>query len=197
MRYDNSVLEYISGSIHYRLEGSGEPALVLLHGLGAHSGSWRKVMPELGKTHMVIAPSLPFAGNLSPEKLAARHVELVRTVLIELNVRRFSIIGNSLGGMEAMMIAVEHGNQVCSVVLEDSAGAHLTELLRKYSSLKIPTLIVWGKGDDIIPAPTGKIFKNMIHSSDLVMIDAGHVPHWETPSEFILHVYRFLNEKGC
>ena len=41
----------------YRMAGSG-PALLMIHGIGDNSDTWRKVMPELSRRYTVIAPDL-------------------------------------------------------------------------------------------------------------------------------------------
>ena len=47
--------------IHYLEAGEGDPIL-LLHGFPTSSHLWRNVMPELAKTHRVIAIDLPGYG---------------------------------------------------------------------------------------------------------------------------------------
>lgn len=47
---------------HYRRAGDG-PGLVLLHGWPQTSACWRKVLPELARTHTVIAPDMRGYGN--------------------------------------------------------------------------------------------------------------------------------------
>ncbi len=49
-------------STHYLTGGRG-PALVLLHGHGESSASWRWVLPALARTRRVYAPDLPGAGE--------------------------------------------------------------------------------------------------------------------------------------
>src|SRR3546814_1103521 len=44
------------------LEGGDGPPIVLLHGPGEHAAKWMRVIPELAKTHRVIAPDLPAHG---------------------------------------------------------------------------------------------------------------------------------------
>lgn len=48
-------------SWHVQVMGSG-PDLLLLHGAGAATHSWRDLMPLLAQTHRVIAPDLPGHG---------------------------------------------------------------------------------------------------------------------------------------
>jgi pimeloyl-ACP methyl ester carboxylesterase len=44
------------------LEGGDGPPMVLLHGPGAHAGAWLAVIPELVRTHRVVAPDVPGQG---------------------------------------------------------------------------------------------------------------------------------------
>ncbi len=46
---------------HVQVAGTG-PALLLLHGTGAATHSWRDLLPILARHHMVIAPDLPGHG---------------------------------------------------------------------------------------------------------------------------------------
>ena len=45
-------------TFHVQMMGDGEP-LLLIHGTGASSHSWRDVMPLLAHNHLVLAPDLP------------------------------------------------------------------------------------------------------------------------------------------
>ena len=44
------------------LEGGDGPPMVLLHGPGEFAAAWLPVLPELVRTHRVIAPDLPGHG---------------------------------------------------------------------------------------------------------------------------------------
>ena len=48
--------------INYKIGGQG-PAVVLLHGYAETSHMWLPLMPQLAKSHTVIAPDLRGAGN--------------------------------------------------------------------------------------------------------------------------------------
>ncbi len=54
---------------HYQRMGSGPP-LMLLHGTGASTHSWRDLLPKLARHHDVIAPDLPGHGFT---RAASRH----------------------------------------------------------------------------------------------------------------------------
>jgi pimeloyl-ACP methyl ester carboxylesterase len=62
-------------------------------------------------------------------------------------------------------------------------------------SLKLPTLILWGAKDRLIPPESGKNFARDIAGSKLVMFDAlGHVPHEENVQSTLAEVVKFLGQ---
>jgi pimeloyl-ACP methyl ester carboxylesterase len=69
------------------------------------------------------------------------------------------------------------------------------------SQIKHPTLLVWGKNDNITPPFVGEEFHKLIPNSELHFIDlCGHAPMMERPEEFngILHKFlRKLNEPAA
>ena len=59
--------------------------------------------------------------------------------------------------------------------------------------VKIPTRMVWGKNDKIVPLECGELYKKAINGSDLVVIDnCGHSPQVEKPDEFMKAALDFL-----
>jgi pimeloyl-ACP methyl ester carboxylesterase len=59
--------------------------------------------------------------------------------------------------------------------------------------VKIPTRMVWGKNDKIVPLECGELYNKAINGSDLVVIDnCGHSPQVEKPDEFIKASLDFL-----
>jgi pimeloyl-ACP methyl ester carboxylesterase len=63
----------------------------------------------------------------------------------------------------------------------------------RIASLKLPTLILWGGRDRLIPPAVGEVFKRDIAGSQLVIFDElGHVPHEEDPARLLAVVRPFL-----
>ena len=95
---------------HVQVMGEG-PALLLLHGTGAATHSWRDVMPKLASTHTVVAMDLPghaftqppSASSLSLPGMAAAVASLLRT----LNVSPVRAVGHSAGAAVLVRMAVE------------------------------------------------------------------------------------------
>src|SRR6476661_2133038 len=88
--------------VHVEQAGQGEP-VVLLHGFGASTYSWRKVIPALSASHRAVAIDLNgFGYTERPKDLAAYTREgqaaLVLGVLDALGIDRAHFVGHSYGG---------------------------------------------------------------------------------------------------
>jgi pimeloyl-ACP methyl ester carboxylesterase len=63
--------------------------------------------------------------------------------------------------------------------------------------VKVPTLIVWGEKDSIIPVRDADEFERLIEDSrKVVMKDTGHIPMAERPQTFNDLLVKFLAETG-
>ena len=95
---------------HVQVMGSG-PALLLLHGTGAATHSWRDVMPRLAPHYTVVALDLPghaftqppSQNSLSLPGMAAAVASLLRT----LKVDPVRAVGHSAGAAVLVRMAVE------------------------------------------------------------------------------------------
>lgn len=75
----------------------------------------------------------------------------------------------------------------------DSLKTRMPLLDSRLPEIKIPTLIIWGKQDALIPLEFAGQFVKGIHGSRLVVIDkAGHLPQTEQPRAFCRAVKRFV-----
>ena len=107
------------------LEAGEGPPMVLLHGAGDNSLDWRWVLPALSRTHRVYAPDLP--GTDDSAKPAADYSpaffeRCVAAFMDALGIGRATFVGNSLGGLIALRLALSEPARVSSLVLVDGAG---------------------------------------------------------------------------
>ena len=66
----------------------------------------------------------------------------------------------------------------------------------RIATLKLPTLILWGSLDKLIPPAIARKFQQQIAGSQLVMLEGlGHVPHEEDPARSVQPVLGFLGLK--
>jgi pimeloyl-ACP methyl ester carboxylesterase len=70
---------------------------------------------------------------------------------------------------------------------------NIDELTPKYKDIFVPTLIVWGEEDKVIPLKIGKMLAEAIPDSKLVVLpEVGHAPHEEAPEKTLPHILEFL-----
>jgi pimeloyl-ACP methyl ester carboxylesterase len=107
------------------LEGGEGRPVVLLHGPGEFAPKWWRVIPQLMKSHRVVAPDLPAHGaSHTPEApLDEARVLAWLDELIDRTCRsRPTLVGHVLGGAIAARYAVEHGDRLDRLVLVDTLG---------------------------------------------------------------------------
>lgn len=108
-------------------QGQGKP-IVLIHGLGASSYTWHKIMPELAKTNRVIAIDLKGFGQSDKPLDGAYSIfdqaRLIEDYIARRKLRGVTLIGHSFGGGVALAVALNHHDagkrQIESLVLIDS-----------------------------------------------------------------------------
>lgn len=78
--------------------------------------------------------------------------------------------------------------------LDNSANTQIgTETLRRIGNKGIPTLILWGSDDKVIPIQHSKIFKEAIKNSTKTIVPGtGHAPFTEKPALVCEYLHRFL-----
>ncbi len=63
--------------------------------------------------------------------------------------------------------------------------------------VKIPTLIVWGKQDAIMPVNCAELYQQALANATLHVIDGcGHAPALEQARAFVRTVWEFLAKQG-
>ena len=243
-------------------KGEGKP-LLLIHGFGASTFTWRGVAPDLARDHRVIAVDLKGFGQSDKpldERYAARDQAALLAQLIEArDLRDLTLVGHSYGGGIALMLALDprmkgrfsklvlldtiaypqeipvffkmldmpvfahlgvrmvppmaqvklalqiayfddskiddQHVRAYSEPLRTAAGKHaiihsarqivpedLSELSERYSSITLPTLIVWCDHDRIVPLDVGlKLRRTMPNSTLRIISECGHMPQEEQP----------------
>ncbi len=92
-----------------------KPALVLLHGWGAHGGVWNDLATRLGDHIRVITPDLP--GHGAAPVLAPYTIEHLVDQLAATAPAQCAVAGWSLGGQLALVWAQRHPQQVTRLIL--------------------------------------------------------------------------------
>jgi pimeloyl-ACP methyl ester carboxylesterase len=259
--------------VHLRDEGPRDDPqpLVLMHGTSASLHTWEGWVAALRAQHRVITFDLPGFGLTGPsasgDYRGDTYARFVLDLMDQLQVQRFAIGGNSLGGEVAWRTALMAPDRVTRLILVDAAGpdfksdsvpvgfmlarvpllnrlfdwvlprsivvaslhnvygdasrvtAPLVDryyelslregnrhaLVQRFQQnvrgqdaerireLKLPTLILWGGRDRLIPLQVAQRFKTDIAGSELVVFDdLGHVPHEEDALRSVAPAKAFL-----
>jgi 3-oxoadipate enol-lactonase len=137
--------------MYYKVHGSGEP-IVLIHGLSMDSSTWFNQIPVLSQKYQVIvfdnrgvgqtdAPNEAYSTEMMADDAAA--------LMKFLNVDNAHILGFSMGGMIAQIMALKYPELVKSLLLVATAARfparakHLVQIwlkmLKENVSLEIST----------------------------------------------------------
>jgi len=261
--------------LFYQEEGKGPP-LLLIHGFGASTYTWRYVAPELAQTHRVIAVDLKGFGQ-SDKPFDERYsvfdqAELLAQLIVDKDLRDLTLVGHSFGGGIALLLALEANQRlegrITRLVLLDSiaypqnipvffrlldmplvsqlgvrmvppsvqtrvalriaylddskidpdeveiyaaplktaAGKHaiihsarqimpkdLAEIAQRYSTIELPTLILWCDHDRIVPLEVGLKLRRTLPNSTLRLIEGcGHMPQEEQPASTLQLLKGFI-----
>jgi pimeloyl-ACP methyl ester carboxylesterase len=263
----------------YLTAGEGPP-LLLLHGVGDNALDWQWVMPALARTYQVYALDLPGSGgsaNPLPDYSLVFFTRFVAASLDVLGVEHVAVVGNSLGGLVGLRLALSEPERVVALGLVSSAGLgrEVTYALRslalpgygkvavawgkrppgaaqralgrsvllfarpwrvprewlkeqyqlarlpgfleaqlatvraqvglrgqrevlmdRLEHLKVPTIVMWGRRDRVLPYSQGQEAVTRLPEGSLeLMPDCGHSPQVEQPERFASSLGEFLSDK--
>jgi pimeloyl-ACP methyl ester carboxylesterase len=243
-------------NFRYLQEGTGE-VVVLLHGLFGSMGNFEPLINYLKDDYRVLVPMLPIYATPKRELSILSLRQHVQELLAYKDYKRVHLVGNSLGGHIALLLALEAPKLVQSLTLTGSSGLFENALgssfprrqdydfVRKVventfyhpstatkeivdevfetintpeKGLKIiitaksamrhnlehelhriqaPTLLIWGKDDNITPAFVGEDFQKKIAHAELHFFEnCGHAPMMEYPQAFIDLLRPFLKRQA-
>src|SRR5262245_53214627 len=127
-------------------QGRGKPVL-LIHGLGATTYTWRELVPGLARTHRVIAVDLKGSGRsdkpLDDAYGVLDHAALLKTLIVRQHLDDLTLVGHSLGGGVALALALDlnrtHPGTLRRLVLISSI-AYRQQLPSSLELLQVPVL---------------------------------------------------------
>ena len=115
-------ITYKNTQVHYSVTGKGS-AIVLLHGFLEDVSMWKNIIPVLSKTHKIIAIDLLGHGKtdcIGYVHTMEDHAKMVHAVLQQLHVRRYFLIGHSMGGYIALAYAKLYPKTIKGLCLHNS-----------------------------------------------------------------------------
>jgi len=80
-------------------------------------------------------------------------------------------------------------------VISFAKSAMRHNLRHELHQIEAPTLLIWGKDDNITPPFVGEEFQKLLPNAELQLLDrCGHAPMMERPEAFNRHLETFLNK---
>ena len=128
---DNRFINLDGINVHYKQYGSGEPSIILLHGFGASTFSWRDVIEPLSHYGTVIAYDRPSSGltdrpwkmtwdGMNPYGVDGQ-VRMLLKLMDAKGIQKAILVGNSAGGTIAADTAWKYPDRVQALVEVDAA----------------------------------------------------------------------------
>ena len=109
-------------------EGPQEaPILILLHGMLGGIGNWTRTISALSDRYRLIVPFIPMYSMPIKEANITGLVTYVEEFIELLDLERFSIIGNSIGGHLAIYYAHRNLEKIDALVLTGASGIYEME----------------------------------------------------------------------
>jgi pimeloyl-ACP methyl ester carboxylesterase len=72
---------------------------------------------------------------------------------------------------------------------------HIEDIVSAYTTIRSPTLIIWGQHDTIVPIDLGSRLSNQLPNAKFIPpFPAGHAPHEEVPLLVIPEILNFLEQ---
>lgn len=136
----------------YSGPGAAAPTVLCLHGLTRNSRDFEDLAPHLARRYRVIAPDLRGRGfsarDPNPQNYhPGTYVQDILALLGAADAPRAAIIGTSLGGMLAMMLAFAHPTRIAGIVLND-VGPEIDpagiERIKQYAG-RLPPARTWSE----------------------------------------------------
>jgi len=113
--------------LFYETKGSGAPIL-LIHGFGASTFTWRRIAPALAENYKVIAVDLKGFGQsdkpLDEHYSIFDQAKLIKQLIVEKDLKNLVLIGHSYGGGISLMLALDEDprleGRIAKLVLLDT-----------------------------------------------------------------------------
>ena len=111
-----NTLQFRGATCYYREESKGKN-IMLVHGFVEEGSMWDELVKSLKKTHRVIVPDLPGFGKsglpADGSKLSIDlYAEFIATLATKAKLKKFVLLGHSMGGYAALYFAEKHPDQL-------------------------------------------------------------------------------------
>ncbi|NKF24431.1 alpha/beta fold hydrolase [Solimonas marina] len=150
--------------LHYTEVGAGTP-LLLVHGLGGSYLDWEHQIPYFARHYRVIAPDLRGFGDSDTGRRLFSIERFARDVIglaDALGLRRFLLVGHSMGGAVAQQLTLDNPGRVRKLVVANSMPLFQPQTRRHYIEFAYRWVVMGLLG----PARLARIGANRMYPGD-------------------------------
>lgn len=186
--------------------------LLFLPGAGGTASFWRPVADRLSDLGPALLVGYPGFGGLPAEPAIGSLEDLHRSIVERLPRGPCDVVAQSMGGILAARLAIEHPERVAHLVLVATSGGvdvrrlgaadwrlgyraslpdvpgwfveDRTDLADRLATIRAPTLLLWSDSDPISPPAVARFLAGRIPDARVVTVQGGsHTFGHERPDE--------------
>jgi pimeloyl-ACP methyl ester carboxylesterase len=119
-------VESCGRKIYYERHGAGHSAVLFCHGAGSNAATWWQQLPVFMQSHTCVTMDVRcFGRSVAPleEFSLENFVEDVVAILDRERIERITLVGQSLGGMIGLKLALTHPRRLAAFVACDTSLA--------------------------------------------------------------------------
>ena len=157
--------------IHYNEVGTGNDAIICLHGAGPGASSWGNFTANIdafSKNHRVFFGDMPPFGKSAKIPIGypklTNVARILRDFMDAINLKKAHIVGNSFGGQVALKTAIDYPERVGHVVIIGSAPVHQS-LFCPMPVEGVKLIEGYYREDGPTPAKLKKILQTLVYDS--------------------------------
>lgn len=158
-------VELDSATVHWRIVGSGEKNLVLIHGFGPLPQiQWKALVEELHHDYTIYIPDLVYFGNSKSEFSEYSPGFQVRQLYLSLEkmkIENWYLGGLSYGGLVASLLAHEYAHRTEGLILIDA----VSKFYRRSYADSVANRFGAGSMRDFLLPQSGTAMRKLIKAS--------------------------------
>ena len=191
---DPPWLDEVGDLAYFYLDFLRALGLERMHLIGTSLGGW--IAAELAVRDSARLASLTLVGAVGITT-GGEPIDDIFRIPVDENLRRFYAdperAARRLGDMAKIDMSLAAKNRATVTRLAYRPRFHNPNLAKWLHRIAVPTLLVWGDKDGLVPPRFGEAYRDLIPGSRLVVLDnAGHAPFDEQKDAFLAAFRDFL-----